>query len=586
MSDIIINRQTIISFPEEQETPDITEGIVENSLSVSEILFSEGVKFGKVNSNRFEVDLQYDEDLTGRKIYVHQVDNEVDTPIFTGYVQSSKLDDHEIYRKVIAYDVLYTVGKRDVSTWWEMFWSTRETSTLGEALRNLLAVFGIDYADKTLLNDSMTITNSQEFPSLRFEAMLEFLCEANLCNPNINRSGVLEFITIYDSTTHSIEDAYEWDNTDFEDYVTQPIDLVRIHVKGGRVGAIAGVGTNCLCIKNNPFFYGKETADLILIAQTIYNAISELSYKPASIKMILSDFSIHLGDMVESSKGLSLVCSLDFDGPVLIEETINSIGEETSPEVEPYDSSEANAWEAQRSIEEVEGLGKINYYTYVSHRNVYIADEDEKTIISFEDLGIRTNEPVMLQAEVHPQTEASLLEFFYYVNEVRLNTWFPKQVTFSDGKYIVGLFYPFVFNAGSSVSLRVTCRSIGGPTTISAGDVLATVWGQSLMPHEQWNGVIRVEEDINRLELENLIPRNIQESVSASVQHPIASSVSGTTHRYVLNDLIIRNNISDRVLFNHDFMANYTHDELNTGVTVGVSTGNTHNFYGTHMIYK
>lgn len=585
MSDIIVSRQTVISFPDEVDTPDITEGIVENSLSVSEILFSEGVQFGKVNNNRFEVDLQYDEDLTGRKIYVHQIDNNVDTPIFTGYVQSSKLDDHEIYRKVVAYDVLYTLGTRDVSTWWETFWGTRETSTLGEALRNLLAVFGISYVDKTLLNDSMTIAKSQEFPSLRFEAMLQFMCEANLCNPNINRSGVLEFITVYDSTTHSIEDAYEWDNTDFEDYVTQPIDLVRIHVKGGRIGAVAGTGKNCLCIKNNPFFYGKETADLILIAQTIYNTLSELSYKPARIKMILSDFSIHLGDMVESSKGLSLVCSLDFDGPVLIEETINSIGEETAAEVEPYNSAEANAWDAQRAVEEIEGLGKINYYIYTGNRNVHIADDTEKTIILFDDLGIRTNEPVMFQAEIHPQTDASLLEFFYYVNEVQVSTWFPKQVTFSDGKYIVSLFYPFTFNAGSTVSLRVTCKSIGGDTLIPAGDTIATVWGQSLMPHEQWNGVIRIDEDINRFKLENLIPRNIQESVSASVQHPITSSVSDTTGRYVLNDLIIRN-VSDRVVFNRDFMANYTHDELKAGVTVGVETGNTHRFYGTHMMHK
>lgn len=585
MSDIIINRQTIISFPDEVDTPDITEGIVENTLSVSEILFSGGVQFGKINNNRFEVDLQYDDDLTGRKIYVHQTDNNVDIPIFTGYVQSSKLDDHEIYRKVVAYDLLYTIGTRDVSSWWDSFWRVHETATLGVALRAMLAAFGINYVEKTLLNDSMPIKKSQEFPSLRFEAMLQFMCEANLCNPNINRSGVLEFVTVYDSTTHSIEDAYEWDNTDFEDYVTQPIDLVRIHVKGGRVGAVVGTGTNCLCIKNNPFFYGIETADLISIAQGMYNAVSELSYKPARIKMILSDFDIHLGDMVQSSKGSSLVCALDFDGPLLIEETINSTGDETSAEVEPYDSSEANAWEAQRAVEEIEGLGKINYYIYHNNRNITISDNDERIIITFEDLGIRTNEPVIFQAELHPDTDASLLEFFYYVNEVQVSSWFPKQVTFSDGKCIVALFYPFTFTAGATVSLKVTCRSIGGDTVIHAGDIIATVWGQSLMPHEQWNGVIRIDEDINRIELEELLPRDIQEVVSASVQHPIISSASDNLHRLVLEDHIIRN-INDTVTFNRDFMANYTHDELKTGVTVGVSTGNTHDFYGTHMIHK
>ena len=347
MADIVVERQTVISFPD-SNIPDITEGIMEGSLHVSEILLSKHIAFGELNSNMFEVELQYDSDLSGKKIYVYQNIGTSVIPIFTGYIQSSRLDDYGEYRKVVAYDWFYKNGSQDATAWWNAFWDANDSSTLGVLLRNFLLYFSIPYVDKTLLNDNMTVTKTQDFTSIRVEDMLSLLCEANLCNPNFNRSGYLEFVTIYNASTKSIIDNYEWNNSKFEDYEITTIGLVQIYNSDGHIAVTIGSGTNCLRIKDNPFFFDKSTSELTTIATTIYNTVSSIQYMPADIKMILSDTSIHVGDLVTSSKGTSLVCEIEMSGPLLIEETLRSVGEEVVAEADSYDPKESRIQKVQK----------------------------------------------------------------------------------------------------------------------------------------------------------------------------------------------------------------------------------------------
>lgn len=354
MADIQISRQTVISFPEEN-IPPITEGIMDGSLLVSEILLSSHIAFGEINCNKFEVDLQYASDLTGKKIYVYQIIDDVQTPIFTGYVQSSRLDDFGAYRKVVAYDLFYTQGSQDAAAWWNIFWQSRQSSTLGEVLRNFLTYFNIPYVDKTLLNDSMSVSKTQEFSSIRVIDMMKLLCEANICNPNVNRTGEIEFVTIYNTTAISVTDNYEWDNSNFEDYNINPIGLVQIYNKDGHIAISIGSGTNCLRIKDNLFFYDKSATDLNTIATRIYNAVSSLTYMPASIKLILSDPRIKVGTIVNSSKGNSLVCEIEMSGPMLIEETIRSVGEEILAEADSFDAVESRVSDVSDRTTSLEG---------------------------------------------------------------------------------------------------------------------------------------------------------------------------------------------------------------------------------------
>lgn len=351
MADIQVGRQTVISFPDDNIT--LTEGIMDASLSVSEILLSKHIAFGELNINKFEVDLHTDRDVIGKKIYVYQNIGTSVVPIFTGYVQSSKLDDFGEYRHLIAYDLFYTKGVLDVADWWDTYWESNEVSTLGALLRSLLSTFSIPYVDKVLLNDSMSITKTQEIASMKLSDMLKLICEANVCNPNIDRQGVLEFVTVYNATEKSVVDNYEWNNSDFEDYTLAQIGLVQIWNRDGHIGVSVGSGTNCLAIKNNFFFYDKETSELSTLATAIYNAVHGITYTPASIKLILQDPTIKVGDKVRSSKGVSLVTELEMSGAMLIEETLKSNGEEITAEADSYNPTDSKVKDTQKQVQQV-----------------------------------------------------------------------------------------------------------------------------------------------------------------------------------------------------------------------------------------
>ena len=62
--EVTFNRQTIISFPDNADLPDITGdvaddtgGIADGSLLVDEVLYSDRFTIGSYDSNRFEVEI-------------------------------------------------------------------------------------------------------------------------------------------------------------------------------------------------------------------------------------------------------------------------------------------------------------------------------------------------------------------------------------------------------------------------------------------------------------------------------------------------------------------------------------------------
>jgi hypothetical protein len=80
-----------------------------------------------------------------------------------------------------------------------------------------------------------------------------------------------------------------------------------------------------------------------------------LTYMPASIKLILSDPRIKVGTIVNSSKGNSLVCEIEMSGPMLIEETIRSVGEEILAEADSFDAVESRVSDVSDRTTSLEG---------------------------------------------------------------------------------------------------------------------------------------------------------------------------------------------------------------------------------------
>ena len=165
MPTVTFDRTTTISFP---NNPSITVGGIANgSLSLHEILCSDRIAFGDINTNMFQCELYNTADLSNKKIQVSQVDNGTTKVLFTGWVASCKMDDLSGFRTLVAYDYLYKARKKKIKGWWKSFWASRTSATLGTIWRSLLSYYSISYTNANLICDGLTITKTKNLKKLK-----------------------------------------------------------------------------------------------------------------------------------------------------------------------------------------------------------------------------------------------------------------------------------------------------------------------------------------------------------------------------------------------------------------------------------
>lgn len=101
-------------------------GITESSMTLDEMLCENGIEFGAYNSNKFEIEVfDFGHDVAGYTIKVVDTgveENVEGEPLFVGIIDSSTLDADSGYRKIIAYDQMYSVRDIDIGASWNQFW--------------------------------------------------------------------------------------------------------------------------------------------------------------------------------------------------------------------------------------------------------------------------------------------------------------------------------------------------------------------------------------------------------------------------------------------------------------------------------
>lgn len=305
--------------------------IVVGSLKLDEILSESPIQFGQMYATKFEVQVYLEEDLSGKWIQVYQYNgNGVYTEIFSGKIDSCKLDKVGTDRTIIAYDKAYTFGQINIAQWWNGYWDNRQSATLKQVREAMLTEFGIDFdTTKSLINDSLVVTNTASFDGCSLTDMLRMMCELSACFPHIGRGGVLEYITFAsNATAKDLTDKYEWMNSDFEDFETDYVTGVQFYDSGNELKWTVGTTTNAYPIQKNIFLYFADTATLNTVGTNIYNAIKDIKYTPSSLKMITSDFGIKLGDYVSTAHGNFYVLENSYSGSQLWEQTIKATGDQ------------------------------------------------------------------------------------------------------------------------------------------------------------------------------------------------------------------------------------------------------------------
>ena len=388
--EIKYDRKTYITFPDNSEIDTSEIHIESGSLVLDEILCDNALNFGESNSNKFEAQIYNLTDVAGLKIRVYQIiDGDESNPVdlFVGYVDSCKQDTYGYYRSLVAYDALYHFGNVNVAGWWLKFWEEVDkrgaTQDLqqGEAylhdLRNsLLEWMGIQYEDVTLFNDDFKLTKSSTVSSLGFSSILSKICQLNAVFPNVDRSGILRFVSIKPSTAPLIDisDNYEQGSSEFEGYTTHPIEKVEIYDYNGNLIGSSDYDNpledaNIYTISDNLLLFGLSgdvqesdedtekddtgtnsdesdddktaiTSEANEFAKKYLEEIKDIVYKPCTVNAIVSSLDYKLGTYFDTHKGRSIIMKNSMSGMMLVEQELSASGDEYLSETSSQYSDE------------------------------------------------------------------------------------------------------------------------------------------------------------------------------------------------------------------------------------------------------
>lgn len=355
MTEIILDRQVIIYiydvenalfpsddlFPDEDlypgegtliiEAGETDYGIVSGSMKYEELIVDSNIVFGQCISNRFECEVfNISYDISGKTIYIVAKENGTQIPIFKGKVDDSTTDIYSYNRKIVAYDEFYYKRNMNVAEWWNDYWSNRESSTLKELRDSLCEYVGLEFTERNLPNDSLVIKKDTEYTSITFTDLLKMICELQGCFPNIDRMGVLDFITLEpDSQPLELVDKYERNTASFQTYTTATITGIQVYADASSLSQTVGGDDNPYSISGNIFLLNMTAEEIESCCQVLLDAIKNISYKPSSIPMIVSELDMILGEKVSTESGICYIFKNEYSGSLLVEEKITcaAVGE-------------------------------------------------------------------------------------------------------------------------------------------------------------------------------------------------------------------------------------------------------------------
>lgn len=528
MASIIIDRFTYIEFPDREDIDMNDVTIDANSLSINEVLLSGGISFGNCNSSKFEVSLFGLPDVANERIIVYQIidgDEENPEPLFTGYVDSCKQDNLSYYRDIIAYDDLYYKGTLNVALWWETYWETRNTTTLGELRTDLLLYMDMTFDEEmVLLNDDYTFKKPCRATTMSFVDMLSQICEVSMVNACMDRDGSIRFISLNptDKEIKSIVNNYEGANSTFEGFETHLISNIIITDAGDDIICSSGdettIQSNPYIISKNIFFYDGVAEICKPIADAMYEEVKDITYNPSTVKMILSDLGLKLGDIVRTKKGLSYVFENTLSGALLTEQTIKCDGEE-------YLNSNRSTYNAEiealrKKTEDMIKLSSSDLVstTYTNTDILNIVEEQEIFTLNFT---LTKDNPVMFFATINLEMQGdeytdswkmimdkeshtfsqnkihdTKMEIIYRLNEKEI-AYKPHEL-YINGQHNKTLYYIFeTLNANVLYEFKGYMRCSQGMATIGRNQLIATVMAVGLTAYDlPWDGKIDIVEAI------------------------------------------------------------------------------------------
>lgn len=541
MADIILNRATYIEFPDNPEIG-VRHAVIESgSLLLEEILCEGNIVFGETNATRFEATVYNLTDVSGLKIKAYQTDIAGNNRrnLFEGYVDSCKQDRDGHYRKLVAYDAIYSIGNANVAGWWYQFWTTRETATLKELRESLCDWVSISYDTAVSLhNDEFVCTKTATLSSVSFNTMLFWICEIQCTVPHIDRDGILRFISLTGQLPIDISNSYERGSSEFEGFVTAPIDAVELYdydnnlvATTNSTGAIPS--KNIYAIKNNSLLFSLvddgANAAATEFVRSYLTQVGQIRYTPCDINMIVSNLNLSLGDYIQAGNTTSIVLQNTLSGMLLVEQEIIAAGNEFREDSNQTQSPEYLSIEKKTDkIKDEIITDDLLNYSYTNDDEYDIGSVVTPVIsisidmpkssnlvflatVNLESLSTETREvreTIIMNGQeceiIRHEKVPVIVEGYFEWNKTAILSNKPTETYSEDGKHLLNLLFFTIGGreAGSVSSFQVFLTAKHGNIHIGKNQINATIISKGASAgHLPWDGTIKIEELITNVQV-------------------------------------------------------------------------------------
>jgi len=516
------------------------------TLSITEKLeSSDNVLFGGCNSTIFKCEvIDLEQSITGQYIEVTLTVNEEDIPLFKGYVDSvTNLNHEDVTCEITAYDILYTVGNKDVKQWYD---DIEFPITIKDFRDSFFEYVEIEQEETVLPNDDVSLNKGITDTVITGQAIMKGICQINARYGIIGREGTFKYVKLepYDEETTDTIAKCDYTKVNYEPYRTASITQVDIYSASKKIGTYGDNDSNIFSISDNKLTQGMVNADAI--AESIFNEINglyDLRFVPSNITLLAKPY-LECGDSVtlETNKRTlqTYILTRTIKGIQAMTDEFESRSDQYFPTFKPSLESQIEAQnEAIDEIYEQIVSDGMAFYEFRNGSAIHILDNDSRQL-----LRLKLASKATTRAEIHIEvnldvetndTATAMITYLVNGEEEELH----PEDTYIDGKHIMHLMFVLPMTANSVAYFIARLTMNGGSATIEKRGVWLYASGLGLVGDAIWDGNFDLEDEVEPFEIPDTMEfyGNVTEDVDIDIQIPISHIGNDNANSFDIDEI-------------------------------------------------
>jgi len=489
------------------------------------------------------------QNITGEYITVDITIRGGDTiPLFRGYVEEVTNPTHEdVTCEITAYDILYTVGNKDVKQWYD---DIEFPITIKDFRDSFFEFVEIEQEETVLPNDDVSLNKGITDTVITGQTIMKGICQINARYGIIGREGIFKYVKLepYDEETTDTIAKCDYTKVNYEPYRTASITQVDIYSASKKIGTYGDNDSNIFSISDNKLTQGMVNADAI--AESIFNEINglyDLRFVPSTITLLAKPY-LECGDSVtlETNKRTlqTYILTRTIKGIQAMTDEFESRSDQYFPTFKPSLESQIEAQnEAIDEIFEQIVSDGMAFYEFRNGSAIHILNNDSRQLLRLKLASkATTRAEIHIEVNLDVETEDTATAMITYLVNGEEEELHPED-TYIDGKHIMHLMFVLPMTANSVAYFIARLTMNGGSANIEKRGVWLYASGLGLVGDAIWDGNFDIEDEVEEFTIPDNMEfyGNVTEDVDIDIQIPISHIGNDSVVGFGIDELTFAN---------------------------------------------